>query len=87
MRHNLARVALLAACALAACDAGGNAAPDTLGTTAPTATLPPATTATTAAASTVPVTTFDEATIQLSPDGPWRRVDSAPGITTPGLFY
>jgi hypothetical protein len=34
----------------------------------------------------VPVTTFDEATIQLSPDGPWRR-RLAPGITTPGLVY
>jgi hypothetical protein len=24
---------------------------------------------------------------ELSADGPWRRVDSAPGITTPGLVY
>jgi hypothetical protein len=25
--------------------------------------------------------------IELSADGPWKRVDGAPGITTPGLFY
>jgi hypothetical protein len=39
---------LLMACGVAACDSGGNAAPDTLGTTPPTAKLPPATTTTVA---------------------------------------
>jgi hypothetical protein len=34
-----------------------------------------------AAASTAP------GALGLSPDGPWRQVDSAPGITTPGLVY
>ena len=87
MRHNLARAMVLTACVLAACDSGGNAAPDTLATTPPTASLPPATTGT-SAASTVPETVVvDDGTIALSPDGPWRRVDSAPGVTLPGLVY
>jgi len=51
----------------------------------------PITTAITTAI-TAPITTAAPSTtvaprLQLSADGPWRRVDSAPGITTPGLFY
>ena len=87
MRNNLARAMVLAACVLAACDSGGNAAPDTLGSTPPTASLPSATTTEASAASTVPATTVDDGAIGLSPDGPWRRVDSAPGVTLPGLVY
>lgn len=86
MRHNLARAMLLMACGVAACDSGGNAAPDTLGTTPPTATLPPATT-TIVEASTTPSTTAAAEGIGLSPGGPWQRVDSAPGVTQPGLVY
>ncbi len=86
MRHNLARAMLLVACGVTACDSGGNAAPDTLGTTPPTATRSPATT-TTVMASTTTSTTLAPGAIELSPDGPWRRVDSAPGVTRPGLVY
>lgn len=90
MRHrrNLATVLLLAG-ALAACDAGGNGAQDTLATTPPTLTLP-ASTSTSAADSTTstqPTATVPDGAIALSADGPWRLVDSAPGITTPGLVY
>ncbi len=86
MRRNLSRVIVVLACALTACDSGGNAAPDTLGTLDSVATLPPAT-STSTVASTEPPTTVGAGTLGLSPDGPWRQVDSAPGVTTPGLFY
>lgn len=89
MRSGLARAALLAACVLAACDSGGNAAPPTLGTAPPTVSMPPTTTApptTAPPASTAPAS-LPPGTVELSPDGPWRRVDSAPGITQPGLTY
>ncbi|MDO8364798.1 MAG: hypothetical protein Q7V88_18045 [Actinomycetota bacterium] len=38
-------------------------------------------------ATTVVVSTTLPAGIGLSADGPWRLVDSAPGVTTPGLVY
>ena len=50
--------------------------------------LPPVLTV--ATTSTPPATSADplpDAVVQLSPDGPWRRVDGAPGVDTPGLFY
>lgn len=89
MRLGLVRAVLLAACALTACDSGGNAAPPTLGTAPPAVSMPPTTTApppTTTAASAAPAS-LPPGTVELSPDGPWRRVDSAPGITQPGLTY
>lgn len=87
MRRNLSRAIVVMACALSACDSGGNAAPDTLGTLESVATLPPTTSTDPAAPSTLPAATIDDGTLGLSPDGPWRQVDSAPGVTTPGLFY
>ena len=88
MRPNVTRAALALACVLAACDSGGNAAPDTLSTTPVTASLPATTTTSPpeTTGSLVPVT-GQPGEIALSPDGPWTRVDSAPGITQPGLVY
>lgn len=88
MRPNLTRVALIVACALAACDSGGNAAPDTLSTSPVTASLPATTTTSPpeTTGSVVP-TTSTPGGIELSADGPWTRVDSAPGVTKPGLVY
>jgi len=66
-------------------------------TIAPTvATVAPPTTAVDdgSTTSTVPASTIDSTTtstvaptLTLSADGPWTRVDSAPGVDTPGLFY
>lgn len=35
----------------------------------------------------LPVPPSSSGVVELSADGPWRRVDSAPGVTTAGLFY
>jgi hypothetical protein len=57
-------------------------------TTPPTSSSTTSTTSTTGPPSTETTTgTLPPGIIGLSPDGPWTRVDSAPGITTPGLFY
>lgn len=83
--------ALLAACGavLAACSSTGHSAPATVPplatttsveATAPPSTTAPASTTTTTASTVVPG-------VALSADGPWTRVDGAPGISTPGLFY
>lgn len=92
-RHRTTTMLLAAAWLLAACvDSGGATAalppasppPSTrVATTTPASTAPPASSTTTTAAATTTVVPR----LQLSTDGPWRRVDSAPGITTPGLFY
>jgi hypothetical protein len=79
---------------LAACGGGGESDLATIPPTAApsaavdtTVTEPaPASSSSTSVATTVSVTTVAGA-IGLSPDGPWRLVDSAPGITTPGLVY
>lgn len=88
MRPIVTRAALALACVLAACDSGGNAAPDTLSTSPVTASLPASTTTSPpeTTGSVVPVT-GQPGEIELSPDGPWTRVDSAPGVTQPGLVY
>jgi len=95
MRLSRTCALMVAVLAVAACDSGGTATPATLPTTsAAPATSTPATTATTAATTstvmadttTVPATTVP-GTIGLSEGGPWTLVDSAPGITTPGLVY
>lgn len=81
---------LLLTCAFTACDSGDNAAPDPLDTLAPTNTLPAARTTAAPLATTsdtaAPLTSPAGA-LALSADGPWKLVDSAPGITTPGLVY
>ncbi|MCY7299636.1 MAG: hypothetical protein LH616_10540 [Ilumatobacteraceae bacterium] len=83
--------------ALVGCSGNGRAdgmLPTAPPTTAPTVTTSVATTTTVlpsttvAATSTVaPAATTVVAGVGLSPDGPWRLVDSAPGVTTPGLVY
>ena len=79
---------------LAACSGGGasdlatippTAAPSTAVATTVTESAPASSSGTSAAATVVATTVAG--TIGLSPDGPWRLVDSAPGITTPGLVY
>ena len=54
---------------------------------APDTIAAPDTTGGTEVATTVPVATLPPGAGGLSADGPWRLVDSAPGITTPGLVY
>ena len=56
-------------------------------TTAAATTFVPSTTVAAATSTVVPATTTVPAGVGLSADGPWRLVDSAPGITTPGLVY
>ena len=99
MRPNLSRALVLATCALAGlagCDSGGNASPNTLGTVPPTASTPESSAGTgdvdpgdggSTLAPTSSVGSLPPGAIELSADGPWRRVDSAPGITQPGLVY
>lgn len=83
---------------LAACGGGGNADLSTIPTTVLPDSLPtslPSGAVSVIGADTVPapsttapvVVTTAPGSIGLSPDGPWRLVDSAPGITTPGLVY
>lgn len=96
MRPNLSRALVLATCALAGlagCDSGGNASPNTLGTVPPTASTPDPTDTDgtgevgSTLAPTSSVGSLPPGAIELAADGPWRRVDSAPGITQPGLVY
>ena len=93
LRHTL--VTSLCAAALAACSNGGMTEPSTIAPTVATAAVPTSTTAvagTTMPTSVAPASTTappstEVPTVTLSPDGPWTRVDSAPGITTAGLVY
>ena len=83
--------ALLAVCGavLAACSSTGHNAlatvPPLATTTSVEATAPPSTTAPASTTTTTASTVVPG--VALSDDGPWTRVDGAPGITTPGLFY
>ena len=101
-RHQHLAAAVLAACLLAACGDGGGAALDTIpplratvpsstGSTGSTAVAAASSTTSSPAATTSPVAPTTTATavpaLGLSPGGPWTLVDSAPGITTPGLVY
>jgi hypothetical protein len=96
LRHRILPTLMITVGAfVAGCGSGGSGAPATVPPTsvppAPTsvsttegATIPTVPSSTTVA--TDPATTLP-GTVGLSPDGPWRLVDSAPGITTPGLVY
>ncbi|MDO8392721.1 MAG: hypothetical protein Q7V57_19770 [Actinomycetota bacterium] len=85
----ITRTALvLVAGLLAACDSGGNAAPATLDTVVSTASVPASTTTVASEASTTTVAaTVPDGAVSLAADGPWTLVDSAPGVTDPGLVY
>lgn len=95
MKRSMAGVVAVAI-ALVACS-GGNSSVDTVApTSAAPSSLPPVTTI--AVTSTAPVdtttvpasastTVVPDGVARLSDDGPWRLVDSAPGVTTPGLVY
>ena len=100
MRRTRSTILVLAVAfvGLVSCDSGGSADPATIApassspTDASTTASSSTTSSTTEPATTVVDTTtlagsLPEGEIGLSPDGPWRLVDSAPGITTPGLVY
>lgn len=89
MRRTTTRTALvLVAGLLAACDSGDNATPATLDTVVSTASLPIGSTTVAEQASTTTVAaTVPDGAVALSADGPWTLVDSAPGVTDPGLVY
>ncbi len=87
-----------AACVgLVGCDSGGSADPATIAPASSQPSTLPTSGSSSTSSTTEPSTTMVDATtlagslpegeIGLSPDGPWRLVDSAPGITTPGLVY
>ena len=90
-------VAAAAALALVSCSTNdGNDAVATLPTLAETVAPPtPGSSSTVASTSstvvevptTSPSVTLPPGFVGLSPEGPWRLVDSAPGVTTPGLVY
>ena len=90
-------VAAVAALALVSCSSNdGNGAVATLPTLAETVAPPTSGSSATVAPTSstvveVPTTsssvTMAPGVVGLSPDGPWRLVDSAPGVTTPGLVY
>jgi len=82
--------AVLGALVVVGCDGGGTAQPDTIApTSASVGPLPtlPATTAAAVTTAPAPTATLPDGAIGLSADGPWTLVDSAPGVTTPGLVY
>ena len=93
---------VVASATLVACS-GGTASPATIAPESSVAPLPTApvktavtdttgggptsTTSTTTAPTTTGAGTLPAGVVGLSADGPWRLVDSAPGITAPGLVY
>ena len=94
--------ASLCGVALTGCSSGdGEGAVPTLPTAPPAPTAPPPTASAPAATSSTAGPTLPETTapaapttvpiavpvVGLSPDGPWRLVDSAPGVAAPGLVY
>lgn len=94
--------ASLCGVALTGCSSGdGEGAVPTLPTAPPAPTVPPPTASAPAATSSTAGPTLPETTapaapttvpmavpvVGLSPDGPWRLVDSAPGVAAPGLVY
>lgn len=94
LRHTLV-TSLCSAALVAACSNGGMTDPSTIAPTVATAAVATSTTTSAgtsaptsvAAASTSAPPSTAVPTVTLSPDGPWTRVDSAPGITTAGLVY
>lgn len=96
LRHTLV-TSLCAAALLAACSNGGMTEPSTIAPTVATVAIPTTTMAVVTSTSTTSTTAVpagttsppstEVPTVTLSPDGPWTRVDSAPGVTTAGLVY
>ena len=99
MRSTRSTILVLAAAfvGLMGCDSGGSADPDTIVPASSQPSTLPTSASSSTSSTTEPSTTMVDTTtvagslpggeIGLSPDGPWRLVDSAPGITTPGLVY
>lgn len=56
-------------------------------TDAAASTEPPDSTVATTSEPAAPTTVLPEGAVGLSADGPWRLVDSAPGVESPGLVY
>ncbi|MEN9645320.1 MAG: hypothetical protein RL238_1989, partial [Actinomycetota bacterium] len=88
LRHTLIP-SCCAAALLAACSNGGMTEPSTIAPTVATVAAPTSTAVdTTMASTTTMADTTTSSTVAppvlLSPDGPWTRVDSAPGVDTPG---
>ncbi|MEQ1873101.1 MAG: hypothetical protein ABL953_05175 [Ilumatobacteraceae bacterium] len=80
-------LAVSGALIVAGCGSGGSEQLDTIpptsATVGPLPTLPESSVVTT----TAPPVTLPNGVVGLSADGPWTLVDSAPGVTTPGLVY
>ena len=98
----LRRAAVALTFALVSCsggESGSGTLPTAPPTPAPVTTLVPAsttiaaittvapTTSVVETSTTAPATTTVPAGVGLSPEGPWHLVDSAPGVTAPGLIY
>jgi hypothetical protein len=89
--------AVVLALAIAGCTNEGDSGGGTLPTVPPTSARPTTTVAATSTVettttvadttTTAPETTTVPTGVGLAADGPWHLVDSAPGITTPGLVY
>jgi hypothetical protein len=88
--YRLKAIAVSGVLLLAGCSSGSDAGLDTIAPTSaslqPLQPLPATTAAPTTLAA-APEVTLPEGVVGLSADGPWTLVDSAPGITTPGLVY
>ncbi len=89
-----AAVLIAGALLAAACTGDGSSALTTLDSLPPTTVVPPTTAAAATSTTAHTTTTGAPATstvpndvVGLSPDGPWRLVDSAPGVEAPGLVY
>ena len=62
-------------------------APASSDSSSSTSSVAPSSSSSSSSTSSVVPVSVAPGTVGLSPDGPWRLVDSAPGVTTPGLVY
>ena len=89
MRRSMSSLMVVSGLLIAACGGHPLAPPSTLGSGGRVAALSPLAVPSTAPASSIALapTTTGADELALSPDGPWRRVDAAPGVRAPGLVY
>ena len=89
MRRSMSSLMVVAGLLIAACGGHPLAPPSTLGSGGRVAAPSPLAVPSTAPASSIALapTTIGVDELALSPDGPWRRVETAPGVRTPGLVY